>query len=187
MRTLTPIAARSSALGKGTGKRAPDRLGEPLLRTFTEARDDLVTALNFILGNQEDARDMAQETFLRCWRGRGQLQEIQNLRAWIFRVGLNAAKDLRRSAWRRRGLPLTAPDLMPDRDRPVSEEVEERESRHQVQEALIGLRPEERQVFLLRQNGGLTYEQIAARIHRPVGTVKTQMRSALGKLRDVLA
>ena len=42
-------------------------------------------------------------------------------------------------------------------------------------------------MFLLRQNGGLTYEQIAEIRSAPVGTVKTQMRAALQKLRKVLA
>ena len=45
------------------------------------------------------------------------------------------------------------------------------------------LRPDEKEVFLLRQNGGLTYEEIAEIRKAPVGTVKTQMRSALQKLR----
>ena len=54
-------------------------------------------------------------------------------------------------------------------------------------DALMHLRPEEKEVFLLRQNGALTYEQIAELHARPVGTIKTQMRSALMKLRKVLA
>jgi RNA polymerase sigma-70 factor (ECF subfamily) len=41
-------------------------------------------------------------------------------------------------------------------------------------------------VFLLRQNGELTYEEIADTVDRPVGTVKTQMRSALQKLKELL-
>ena len=48
------------------------------------------------------------------------------------------------------------------------------------------LREEEKEVFLLRQNGDLTYEQIAEMRRCPVGTVKTQMRSALEKLRRLL-
>ena len=55
-----------------------------------------------------------------------------------------------------------------------------------LRQALLHLRPEEKEVFLLRQNGELTYEQIAELHNRPVGTVKTQMRSALQKLRKVL-
>jgi RNA polymerase sigma-70 factor (ECF subfamily) len=55
-----------------------------------------------------------------------------------------------------------------------------------LRDALVHLRPEEKEVFLLRQNGDLTYEQIAELSDRPIGTVKTQMRSALQKLRKVL-
>jgi RNA polymerase sigma-70 factor (ECF subfamily) len=64
--------------------------------------------------------------------------------------------------------------------------LEDQETLGQLREALMNLRPEEKEVFLLRQNGELTYEQIAELHNRPVGTVKTQMRSALQKLRKVL-
>ena len=53
-------------------------------------------------------------------------------------------------------------------------------------QAILDLRQEEKEVFLLRQNGNLTYEQIAEIRSSPVGTVKTQMRAALQKLRKVL-
>jgi RNA polymerase sigma-70 factor (ECF subfamily) len=161
--------------------------GELLLRTFTDLRDELVSTLCFLLGNAEDAQDVAQEAFLRCWRTQESLPEVQNLRAWIFRVGLNAAKDLQRSAWRRRVKPLLGADAMPTPDTaPPTGGLEEQETLQQLRQALVHLRPEEKEVFLLRQNGELTYEQIAELHNRPVGTVKTQMRSALQKLRKVL-
>src|SRR5262249_1434616 len=162
--------------------------GDLLVRTFNGLRDELVSTLWLLLGNQEDAPDVAQETFLRCWRTQDGLPEIQNLRAWIFRVGLNAAKDLQRSAWRRRVKPMLGADVTPIVDDTApGRALEEREELHQLREALMNLRPEEKEVFLLRQNGELTYEQIAELHNRPVGTVKTQMRSALQKLRRVLA
>jgi RNA polymerase sigma-70 factor (ECF subfamily) len=159
-----------------------------LLRTFNGLRDELLSTLWFVLGNSDDAQDVAQEVFLRCWRAQEGLPEVQNLRAWIFRVGLNAAKDLQRSAWRRRVKPLLGAEIMPMPDSSApTRELEERESLQQLRDALKCLRPEEKEVFLLRQNGELTYEQIAELHNRPVGTVKTQMRSALQKLRKVLA
>jgi RNA polymerase sigma-70 factor (ECF subfamily) len=161
--------------------------GDLLLRAFNDLRDELVSTLWYLLGNQEDAQDIAQEVFLRCWRTQESLPDIQNLRAWIFRVGINAAKDLQRSAWRRKVKPLLGADVMPVID-PVmpTQTVEEQETLGQLRAALMHLRPEEKEVFLLRQNGDLTYEQIAELHNRPVGTVKTQMRSALQKLRKIL-
>ena len=161
--------------------------GEVLLRTFNAVRDELVSTLWFVLGNPEDAQDVAQEVFLRCWRTQDGIPEVKNLRAWIFRVGLNAAKDVQRSAWRRRVKPLVGADAMPMLQAvPPTRGLEDQETMQQLRQALMHLRPEEQEVFLLRQNGELTYEQIAEIKERPVGTVKTQMRSALQKLRKVL-
>jgi RNA polymerase sigma-70 factor (ECF subfamily) len=161
---------------------------EHLVRAFNEVREDLVGTLLFVLGSQEDAQDTAQETFLKCWRARAQLPRIRNVRAWIFRVALNTAKDLQRNAWRRRARPLDptlSPPMQPElspADHLITTELLER-----IRLALVNLRPEEQQVFLMRQNDELTYEQIALRCRRPVGTVKTQMRSALHKLRQVFS
>jgi RNA polymerase sigma-70 factor (ECF subfamily) len=129
--------------------------GETLLRVFNELRDELVSTLWYMLGSQDDAQDVAQEVFLRCWRTQDNVAGIQNLRAWIFRVGLNAAKDLQRSAWRRKVKPFLGTEVMP------------------MTEAITP---------------GQAMEDQEADLHnRPVGTVKTQMRSALQKLRKVLA
>jgi RNA polymerase sigma-70 factor, ECF subfamily len=167
---------------------SPEAWADLLVRTFNDVRDELISTLWYLLGNQDDAQDMAQEVFLRCWRTQENLPEVQNLRAWIFRVGLNAARDLQRSAWKRRVKPLVGTEIMSpvDPSSPAAE-LEDRESLDRLRAALHGLRDEEKEVFLLRQNGELTYEQIAEVSNRPVGTVKTQMRAALQKLRKVLA
>ena len=118
--------------------------GDLLVRAFNDMRDELVSTLWYVLGNREDAQDVAQEVFLRCWRTQEGLPEVHNLRAWIFRVGLNAAKDLQRSAWRRRVKPLLGAEAMPTKlDQPVDRELEHRESLQQLRDALMHLRPEE--------------------------------------------
>lgn len=167
-------------------KAADDAVGssETLVNTFNLLRDELVSTLWFVLGNQEDAQDAVQEAFLKCWRARDDVESVQNLRAWIFRVALNAAKDLRRSAWRRRARPLQGEaTMLADRAAPPGQALEDQESVARIRQALLLLRQDEKEVFLLRQNGELTYEQIAEIRQSPIGTVKTQMRSALQKLR----
>jgi RNA polymerase sigma-70 factor (ECF subfamily) len=160
---------------------------EVLIRAFDELRDELVSTLLFLLGNRDDAQDAAQDAFLKCWRARDSLAGVQNLRAWIFRVGLNAAKDMQRSAWSRRAKPFLGEEAMlVGREGAPGQLMEDQETLARLRQALLGLRREEQEVFLLRQNGGLTYEQIAEVRNSPVGTVKTQMRSALQKLRKVL-
>src|SRR5215213_408251 len=77
-----------------------------LTQAFSCFGDELVRALSGLLGDADDARDVAQEAFLKCWRSRERLDEVRDLKAWIFRVGLNAARDLRRNVWRKRSRPL---------------------------------------------------------------------------------
>jgi RNA polymerase sigma-70 factor (ECF subfamily) len=181
-----PAASVCVQPATGTAEALP--AADALLRTFNDLRHELVSTLWFVLGNQEDAQDVAQEAFLRCWRTQQSVPDIVNLRAWIFRVGLNAAKDLQRSAWSRKVKPFLGTDLVPKVDMHApGQALENQESLHRLRAALLDLRPEEKEVFLLRQNGELTYEQIAEMRNRPVGTIKTQMRSALQKLRKVLA
>ena len=165
-----------------------DRPGDDaLVAMFNQVRDELVSTLLYLLGNADDAQDAAQEAFLKCWRARATVPDVQNLRAWVFRVGLNAAKDYQRSAWNRKSRPLPEEDLMiPTRDDTPGQAVEDQEALDLLRRAITQLRQDEKEVFLLRQNGDLTYEQIAEIRNAPVGTVKTQMRTALIKLRKVL-
>ena len=160
---------------------------EAFVHVFNEVRAELVSTLFFMLGNHDDAQDAAQDAFMKCWRTQETFPEVRNARAWIFRVGLNAAKDLQRNAWRRRAKPLgdNAPPEVKATP-PPSDMLQEKELRESLRQALFHLRTEEKEVFLLRQNGDLTYEEIAAMRRTPVGTIKTQMRSALQKLRRVL-
>lgn len=161
--------------------------GHPLVDTFNDLRDELVSTLMFLLGNRDDALDAAQEAFLKCWRTRDSAQDVQNLRAWIFRVAMNTARDVQRSAWTRRVKPMAGEDVMfAARDLAPGQTMEDQEVVDRLRCAIRELRQDEQEVFLLRQNGELTYEQIAEIRQAPVGTVKTQMRTALIKLRKVL-
>ena len=178
-----PTAAVTDAMPGQTRGQADDAL----VAMFNRVRDELVSTLLYLLGNPDDAQDAAQEAFLKCWRARHTIGEVQNLRAWIFRVGLNAAKDFQRSAWHRKSRPLPEDEvMMPGRDDAPGQSLEDREALDRLRLAITQLRQEEKEVFLLRQNGELTYEQIAEIRDTPVGTVKTQMRTALIKLRRVL-
>jgi RNA polymerase sigma-70 factor (ECF subfamily) len=159
-----------------------------LLRAFLEARPELLQALTQHLGNRDEAQDAVQDAFLKCWRRRRGVGRVRNLRAWVFRVGLNAARDLVRSAWRRRSRPLLIDNPLDARpSASPTDTAEKQEDLERLRRALQDLRQDEREVFLLRQNSDLTYEEIAGRRRVPVGTVKTQMRTALIKLRAALA
>lgn len=158
-----------------------------LERLFTRCQDELLGTLFYLVGNIEDARDALQETFVKCWRHRAKMPEILNPRAWIFRVAVNTGRDLRQTAWRRKRQALTDEKSHLECHQKSPHELLERgEDFARLASALQDLRDEEKEVFLLRQNGELTYEEIGQALEVPTGTVKTRMRLALGKLREVL-
>lgn len=173
------------------------RLRECLERQFADAHAELLGTLFYCVGNHEDALDALQETFLKCWRHRDQIDTVANLRAWVFRIAINTGRDYRKSAWNRRRESL---DTSPPSEStmhssaamnrsavpPPDEELIRQEQLAQVRRALMDLREGEREVFLLRQNGDLTYEQIAQAINVPIGTVKTRMRTAIAHLRQAV-
>ena len=176
-----PRATRHAA--EAEHQQAAERLEE----AFSRYQDELLGMLYYLVGNSEDARDTLQETFVKCWRHRRSLAEIENLRAWIFRIALNAGRDMRTTAWRRRRRPLgKAETTLVLNDPGPQAHAARREQLALVRRALRQLRPEEQEVFLLRQNGQMTYGQIAQTIKIPLGTVKTRMRLALTKLREAL-
>ncbi|MBP3530071.1 MAG: RNA polymerase sigma factor [Thermoguttaceae bacterium] len=166
----------------GSAARSPAE--RKLEDVFTRFEPELLGTLQHLLGNPDDARDALQEGFVRCWKKRDAVDEIANLRAWVFRVAYNVGLDLLKSGWRRRRKAVAVEELEPAaRDGEPEERALERERLAALRDAIRRLEGKEKDVFLLRQNGALTYEQIAQATGLPVGTVKTAMRRALAKLR----
>ena len=170
-----------------TAAAAGSEVPESLEAAFMRFQAELLGTLYYLVGNQEDARDALQETFIKCWRHRDAVPGVENLKAWIFKIALNTGRDIRSTAWRRRRQALPSDDsLTAGNGAPASAAVERAEQLDHLRIAILDLRPEDQEVFLLRQNGEMTYEQIAHAVGIPTGTVKTRMRLALGKLRVAL-
>ncbi|MFK7766829.1 MAG: RNA polymerase sigma factor [Mariniblastus sp.] len=158
--------------------------GQALELLFRDARGELLGTLFYLIGNMEDAKDALQETFLKCWRKQDQVDSIENLKAWVFRIALNTGRDIRKTAWKRRRESLAEDAIMVSTSDSPEMDLVQREQVQQLRQAVMRLRPKEQEVFLLRQNGNLTYEQIAKATGMPLGTVKTRMRAAISQLRE---
>jgi RNA polymerase sigma-70 factor (ECF subfamily) len=154
---------------------------------FARYQSELLGTLYYLVGNLEDARDALQDAFIKCWRHQAQVAEVDNLKAWIFRVALNTGRDLRETAWRRKRQALPEDESMLASQTASPDAIVEQDERlARLRDAMRQLRPEEQEVFLLRQNGELTYDEIAEMLGVPTGTVKTRMRLALSRLREAL-
>ena len=132
---------------------------------------ELVAGVAFTMtGNRQDAEDVAQEAFLRVYRGLRGFRGEAAFTTWVFRVVVSAAQDHRR----RRRRSLAAP---PDGELAFvvgrrEATVEERERAHAVLAAMATLRPALRGPLVLREVYGLEYGEISGLLGRPVGTVK---------------
>ena len=121
----------------------------------------------------QTAEDLTQEAFLRVWVNLGRFDpERGRPAAWLMRVARNCGVDYLRSARPRTGTALeSVPGLAADGPEP--------ESVLAVREALAGLPTDQRRALELAYGEGLTHAEMAQRLERPLGTVKTWVRAGL--------
>ena len=136
-----------------TNHETESRSGQQLETLFHDARGELLGTLYYLIGNMEDAKDALQETFLKCWRKREQVDSIENLRAWVFRIALNTGRDIRKTAWKRRRESLAEDAIMFSTSDSPEADLVRNEQIDQLRQAVLMLRPKEQEVFLLKQNG----------------------------------
>src|SRR6185369_9321699 len=177
---------QSSLAGLEVDARAIERLPEADLISRLRARDldafeELVGhferpvyALCFrLLGDAEEARDAAQETFLKVYRGLGGFRGEAGLKTWIYRIAVNQAMNQQRW-WRRRhrdetiSLDITRGqsdttigDSLPGRGRSPEAQAISSERERQVMSALDEIKQEYRVALILREIEELSYEEIA--------------------------
>ncbi len=149
-----------------------------------------------LAGNEADARDLAQEAFLRAWRALRTIEPGAALEGWFYRIVKNLYIDLVRRRPRQRveslDVPIDTGEGPMARERPdpaadVERAVAARTVDRRVQVALLALPPELRAVVVLADLEGYGYEEIAAMLDVPLGTVKSRLHRARRALRDRLA
>jgi len=168
---------------------------------FQRHRRPLFTFLLHNLGDRAAAEDLFQEIFLRLVRGRVGYRPTGSFRSWLFRIAHNALTDHRRRTGLRESQDeettmTTANDEQVDRFAslpskelgadPVSRS-QDKELRERIEAALLRIPEEQREVFLLRERGGLEFQHIAELTGHPLATVKSRMRYALANLRQRLS
>jgi len=130
--------------------------------------------------------EMLQEVAARLVTATPRLSLNGNARGYLFRIAANVWHDhLRRELVRRRGA-VTLESGEPAVAAPADARLLERELRTAVRNAVRALPAAQREVVELRQQRGLTFQEIADRLGRPLGTVLTQMRAALARISAAL-
>lgn len=147
----------------------------------TRNQDDLYTMALRMLGTPHDAADVVQETFLRAYTHLPELRG-KTVRAWLFRVAVNCARDVQRRSTRRPTAPLedSAGNVIELPDPALGPEATAlaRQQAAGVRDALLTLPVDFRLPVVLRDINDLSYDEIAEALRIPVGTVKSRLNRA---------
>ena len=151
-----------------------------------------------LLGSKDDALDAVQETFLRAFRGLGRFRGEATFRTWITGIAINVCRNKLASAQARvadrllplrtedrsEGDPLELPLASPS---PGPEEAAYGgELRRALEAGLRSISGEHREILVMREIQGLDYDELAAVLSCPVGTVKSRLARARQALREAL-
>ena len=145
-----------------------------------------------VIGHEEDARDVCQETFLRAFRGIKGFKGQAKFSSWLYRIALNLCRDKNRSAQRS---PLNKVsddvdvlDLAPAdvAGSSLEDQVGWSELGNEVSRAMMTIPDEQRTAIVLKEYQGLTFREIADFQGCPVSTVKTRVYQGLTRLRREL-
>ena len=146
-----------------------------------------------VIGHEDEARDVCQETFLRAFRGLRGFKGQAKFSSWLYRITLNLCRDWIR---RQRRTPVVpAPDgidlvEIADRQAAPVDLVEDRLARQDLNRSVVkamrALSEEQRTAVILKEYHGLTFQEIADLLGCPLSTVKTRLYQGLTVLRREL-
>lgn len=147
-----------------------------------------ITALTYrMTGDRESARDLAQETFISAWQNLASFRGDAKFTSWLYRIASNKTLNhLNRASSRAEvgeekaeaGAAAASVGKTPE------SVLHDRELREGILEFMQSLPRQQRLAFELKFYEGLTFEEISRTTDRALGTVKTNYRQAVGKLRQ---
>ena len=172
-------ARRDTRIGPAIDRSLIDRARNGDLAAFesiVRARMDAVYRLtSAILGDEADARDAAQETFVAAWRQIGRVREPEKFEAWLQRVAVNAARQTHRARSRRRVREIPSSTVVGLTERSEGGRPDDAAV---LDAALRTLPIEQRTILVLHHLDGRPLGEIAAILEVPVGTAKSRLFAA---------
>lgn len=142
-------------------------------------------ALKF-LRNEEEAKDVVQEVFIRVWNGREQMAEIQNVEAWCMRITRNLSLDRIRSITRKQTAPIEESFQVRHESLTPYESAEVAESMKRIAGFIASLPEKQRQIIHLRDVEGYSYNEICEILELDMNQVKVNLFRARNAVREKL-
>jgi len=169
--TGTRSRAATEPVGLVQACRQGDR--EAFRALYEVYKDDVYSIAWHFTGDEEAARDVTQDVFLKLFSAIGGFRGESSFRTWLFRLVANACRDAQRRTWR-----LVAAEVVlesaQDRGSP-DVDAREREISRRVRSAVVSLAPKVRLAILLRYVEDLSYSEIATALGCSPGTVASRL------------
>jgi RNA polymerase sigma-70 factor, ECF subfamily len=128
--------------------------------------------------------DLVQETFIRAFRSLDRWRGEASFRSWLFRIGGNLGRDLYRREGRRVVLTISDADLRDPAD--PQAEVEAADVQDRLRSGIGRLTRMQREVFVLRAQQGMDYEEIATALETSAGAARVHYHHAVKRLKELL-
>lgn len=164
------------------------RMGEsaafgPLLKIY---KNRLFSYLVKLSGDKNLAEDLLQETLIKVWKGFSNYSEQNRFSSWLFSIAHNTAIDSIRNNYQHRIVEkVEDPDVYGGSSNP-HQDVVENERFQIISAAVEKLSTKQKEVFLLRIHGGLTFKEISELTGESLNTVLSHMNYSIKKLRKIL-
>jgi len=153
-------------------------------------REPLFRFVYHNLRQREEAEDITQESFVRAYLSLRQLKDNRLFKIWLFKIALNLIRDNKRSAKRK---PTVSLDSLGEEQDPLlkgeeaaDDSLERKELLERLEKEINSLPEELKEVIILRDLQGFSYEEIASLLRCPLGTVKSRLFNARRILREKL-
>lgn len=148
-----------------------------------------------MLGNEEDAYDISQDAFLKAYTNLSGFRGDCKFSSWLYKLTTNLCLDFIRKRNRHKVVPLVYEDEngdsdyleIPDETYAPELQTEQKQLRESVRSGLNQLPPQQREILVLREIGGLRYDEIGAQLGIEEGTVKSRIFRARKKLCEILS
>lgn len=145
--------------------------------------------------NEQDALDLSQDIFVRVFKSLTFFKERSSFSTWLYSIASNACIDFTRRQKKLKSLPLVYPDdegeqstlEIPDLRYEPEQEYERQVLREDIASALTNLSDEHREILVLREINGLSYQEISEALDISCGTVKSRICRARESLCRILS
>ncbi len=158
---------------------------EEIIRTNKQNIKNIIRMIT-----KQDNEDIEQEVYIKIWKNSDKYQERGSLKSWVNTVARNASKDFLKSSAFKQEQNLTSDELVlaqiKDKKKSPEDGIITTERQRKIINAVDALKPKFREVIMLCEIYGYTYEEAAKRLNCPIGTIKSRIYNAKKELAETL-